>query len=195
MADLLELHCGDGPQAWEALGFTVTGGRCRIGAVDLVLDGAGGGLRGWTLSGAGPGDVDGLPTAWAAAPRETPAPGHPNGASALDHVVVFTDDRDRTARALESAGGDVRRRRDPPAVPLPMAFVRFGATIVEVAQTPDGPARFWGLVVIVPDLDALASRLGARLGAVKGAVQPGRRIATARPAPGFAVPLAFMTPR
>ena len=83
---------------------------------------------------------------------------HPNGATAIDHVVVFTDDCDRTAGALAAAGGDVRRRGGPPELPAPMAFVRFGALILEVAQT-GGPARFWGITIVVPDLDALAGPL------------------------------------
>ena len=59
---------------------------------------------------------------------------------------------------------------------------------------PDGPARFWGLVVIVSDLDALALELGERLGTVRDAVQPGRRIAPLRPSAGLGPALAFMDP-
>ncbi len=59
----------------------------------------------------------------------------------------------------------------------------------------DGSVRFWGLTLVVSDLDAAAARLGSRLGAVKDAVQPGRRIATVRREAGLSVPLALMTPR
>ena len=72
-----------------------------------------------------------------------------------------------------------------------MAFVRFGELIVEVAQT-GGPARFWGVTVTVPDVDALA---GPLLGSPRPAVQPGRRIVTVARAAGLSVALAFITPR
>ena len=108
---------------------------------------------------------------------------------AIDHLVVFSDDVGRTAGALAAAGGDVRRRGGPPELPAPMAFVRFGELIVEVAQA-GGPARFWGLTITVPDLAALA---GPLLGAARPAVQPGRRIATVRRDAGLSVALAFMS--
>ena len=63
-----------------------------------------------------------------------------------------------------------------------------------LAEVPAGPARFWGLVVTVADLDALAERLGPVLGSARPAVQPGRRIATARRAAGLGTRVAFMTP-
>ena len=72
-----------------------------------------------------------------------------------------------------------------------MAFVRFGELVVEVAQA-GGPARFWGLTIVVPDLDAIA---GPLLGAARAAVQPGRRIATVRRAAGLSLALAFITAR
>ena len=62
------------------------------------------------------------------------------------------------------------------------------------AEDASAPARFWGLVVVVSDLDALARRLGPHLSPVKPAVQPGRRIATVRGSAGVSPALAFMTP-
>jgi len=198
-APLLELHAGDSPAAWARLGFAVDAdGTCPLGAVTLRLDGSGGGLKGWTLGGPpGAEDLDGLATRWVLDRRADAPPDavHPNGATAIDHVVVFTGDRERTLRALVEAGGDLRRRREPPDVPAPMAFLRFGAAIVEVAEQPVGPARFWGLVAVVPDVDALSARFGGALGEPRTAVQPGRRIVTARRGDGLEVPLAFLTPR
>lgn len=195
-AHLTGLITGDDPAAWRRLGFAVGGdGVCRLGDVAVRLDGGGGGLRSWLLRGdSGPAEIDGLQTRWSPDPPGEPA-AHPNGATTIDHVVVFTDSRDRTVDALTAAGGDERRRAGPPAVPVEMAFVRLGTTIVEVATAPDGPTRFWGLVAIVPDVDALAAELGDLLGAPRDAVQRGRRIVTARAAPGLEVALAFMTPR
>jgi hypothetical protein len=135
----------------------------------------------------------GAPTPATLATADASAPGRassqPNGATAIDHLVAFTDDVDRTAGALAAAGGDVRRRGGPPQLPAPMAFVRFGPLIVEVAQT-GGPARFWGLTVAVADLDALA---GPLLGSIRPAVQAGRRIASVRREAGLGVALAFMS--
>jgi hypothetical protein len=111
---------------------------------------------------------------------------------------VFTPDLDRTFAALESAGLDLRRVRDAgtPEHPLRQGFYRLGEVILEVVGDvePDGPARFWGLVVVVSDIEALAERLGDDLGAPRGAVQPGRRIATLRASAGLGVPVAFMSP-
>jgi hypothetical protein len=77
-------------------------------------------------------------------------------------------------------------------------FRRLGPAIlelVEVRDAPPGPARFWGLVAIVGDLDALCAQLGPELvSAPRAAVQPGRRIATLRRAAGLAEALAFMSP-
>lgn len=188
MTALLELLSGDAPEAWGRLGFAVHDGAARVGSLTVRLDGAGGGLRGWTLQGGGtvpPPSVGGVPTAWVA---EAPA-GEP-GARALDHVVLLTDDRDAAVASLVAAGGDERRRAGPPDVPVAMSFVRLGEVIVEVAEG-GGPPRLWGLVAVVDDLAAL----GDIVGDPKPAVQPGRQIATVRPQAGLETALAFMTPR
>jgi hypothetical protein len=57
-----------------------------------------------------------------------------------------------------------------------------------------GPARFWGVVFVVGDLDELGERLGDHLGDPRDAVQPGRRIATLRSSAGTGLPVAFITP-
>ena len=90
---------------------------------------------------------------------------------------------------------ELRRVRD--AGGFRQGFRRLGPAIlelVEVPKAPPGPATFWGLVVIVSDLIALAERLGERLGPIRPAVQPGRRIATLRPSAGLTEAVAFMDP-
>jgi hypothetical protein len=190
MAAARELVVGDEPAAWERLGFAPgADGAFALGGLRVgLVAGAALELRVEGLVDERP---DGLPVVAARddAPP-LPAANHPNGALAIDHVVVFTDDRDRTADALALAGGDVRRRGEPPELPAPMAFVRFGELIVEVAQA-GGPARFWGVTIVVRDLDALA---GPLLGTARAAVQPGRRIATVSRAAGLSVALALITP-
>jgi hypothetical protein len=190
MAAARELVVGDEPAAWERLGFAPgADGAFALGGLRVgLVAGAALELR---VEGLVEERPDGLPVV-AARDDVPPLPAvtHPNGALAIDHVVVFTDDRDRTADALALAGGDVRRRGEPPELPAPMAFVRFGELIVEVAQA-GGPARVGGVTIVVRDLDALA---GPLLGTVRAAVQPGRRIATVSRAAGLSVALALITP-
>ncbi|NOX31359.1 MAG: glyoxalase, partial [Actinobacteria bacterium] len=57
-----------------------------------------------------------------------------------------------------------------------------------------GPASFWGLVIVVEDLEKVASTSGGRIGRIKEAVQPGRRIATVKTSARLGVPTAFMNP-
>jgi hypothetical protein len=178
-----EITVPDEPGAWERLGFAVGedgtfalgGVRIRTGADAFEL-----GIEG--LAAERP---DGL----AIVPAVGGDPGaatHPNGASVVDHVVAFTDDRARTVAALEAAGLDLRRTRDTPA---PMAFLRAGSLILEVVAS--GARGLWGFVVVVPDVDGL----GELVGTPRDAVQPGRRIVTVRREAGLGVALAFMTPR
>jgi hypothetical protein len=217
MAAARELVIGDDPAAWQALGFAVGddgtfalgGVRVRLvrgrAAVELRIEGLDtdrpDGLavvrvrharRGPPAAAAAAARPEPTAASARAARRDPPAVSpHPNGATAIDHVVVFTDDRNRTAVALAAAGGDVRRRGDPPELPAPMAFVRFGELVVEVAQA-GGPARIWGVTFVVPDLDPLA---GPLLGAARPAVQPGRRIVTVSRAAGLSLAVALITPR
>jgi hypothetical protein len=191
------LSLADPPQSWEALGFTVDAGVLHLGGVRLHLGDGGGesGISGWALRGVRPAeDIDGLPTA--VTDDEAPVDrSHPNGAVAVDHVVVVTPDFDRTQHALEDAGLPLRRIRD--AGGFRQGFRRLGPAILELVEArdaPPGPARFWGLVVTVEDLPALAARLGDRLGPVKAAVQPGRQIASLRRECGLSLAVAFMNP-
>jgi len=197
--------------------------------IRLVGTGGRRGLLGWTLAG-GPidgrdtgdvCDVDGLPTilvttaadataADASAADATTAGGpgrgepdptaHPNGASALDHLVVVTPDLDRTTAALAALGLDARRTREAGRGRL-QRFFRLGEVILEVVgpvePSGDGPATFWGLAFTVADIDATAAHLGDRAGPPRPAVQPGRRITTLRKGDatgGVSVPVAFMSP-
>jgi hypothetical protein len=198
---LTQLVVADDPAIWERLGFAVApDGTCRVGAVAVRLagSGAGRGIVSWSLDGADAA-VDGLAAAVGEFRAAEPV-AHPNGAQQLDHVVVTTPDVARTFAALAAAGLELRRVREAgsPERPLRQGFYRTGEALLEVVGPPeaagDGPAAFWGLVVVVDDLDALAARLGPHLGRPRAAVQPGRRIATLRGSAGSSVALAFMTP-
>ena len=195
--EIAELLIGDEPAAWERLGFAVDGDRTTVGATPIVLDGAGGGLRSWALRDVATTAFDGLRTATAqAAQPGDPAP-HPNGATRIDHVVVTTPDLQRTFAALQEAGLELRRVREHSDT-VHQGFFRLGEVILEVvgppAPTGDDPAQFWGLVAVVPDVDALVA--GAQpglLGEPRAAVQDGRRIVTVRREAGLSVALAFLT--
>lgn len=188
----VEIVVGDEPARWAALGFAVEAGATTVGEVRIALEGGSAGLRAVRVRGLRSDRPDGL--ALVAGDAEV-APGcHANGATAVDHVVALTDDQARTSAALEAAGLPLRRVRE--AGEARQAFHLAGTLVLEVVQAP-GTARpaLWGLVVVVADLDAAAARLGDAVGPIADAVQPGRRIATARREAGLSVPLALMTPR
>jgi hypothetical protein len=199
-----ELVIADPPELWEELGFRVEDDACVIGTVRVRLDSrAGKRIASWSLCGVETDELDGLATTRSSnAPREAAQP-HPNGVVAIDHVVAFSPDLDRTVAALQGAGLDLRRVREEPApagAPR-QAFFRLGEVILECIQLPDSPdldrsrnARLWGLAVLTADMDATAAYLGDRLGEPRPAVQEGRMIATLQRDAGSTVPLAFMTP-
>ena len=178
------------PDAWMAAGFSVEDESVTLGAVRVHLRGAhaGRGLLGWDFAASPTGPLDGLPEPGTAAPPG-PAGPHPNGITAIDHVVAFSPDLERTVPALEAAGLDLRRRREGPtaAGSARQAFFRVGEVILEVVEHPPqareagdaaAPARLWGLALLTPDIDATAAAAGGLLGSVRDAIQPGRRIAT-----------------
>ena len=199
--ELAELAITDPPEAWAALGFTVDEeDNLDLGGVRLRLGGANGGARGivsWSLRGVNAmGSIDGLPSPVPRVLRPPPFATHPNGATGLDHVVIFTPDFNRTAEALKRAGMPLKRTRDAPGGAR-QGFRRVGPAIVEVVTSPEiagADAYFWGLVVVVISLEELAERLGDHLGEIRPAVQPGRRIATLRQSAGLSPRVAFMSP-
>jgi hypothetical protein len=199
-----ELLVADPPELWEDLGFRIEDDCCQIGGVCVRLDSrAGKRIVSWSLRGIDGSELDGLATTVSSTePRKHTEP-HPNGVTAIDHVVAFSPDLDRTVVVLEAAGLDLRRiREEPTPAGAPrQAFFRLGEVILECVQLPDSAnldrsrnARLWGLAVRTEDMDATAAYLGDRLGEPRPAVQQGRMIATLRRDAGSTVPFAFMTP-
>jgi hypothetical protein len=166
--------------SWEEAGFSVEGDdTIRVGQVTFHTGRGTKGIDSWHL-----GD---------AVERSTGP--HPNGATILDHLVVFTDDSERTTKDYADFGWEPRRVRDL-GNGTTQTFFKTGEVIIELV----GPLanvrgeRPWGLAFTVSDLDACAVLLGEKLGRIKDAVQPGRRIATLRhEACGLTVPIAFMS--
>jgi hypothetical protein len=170
-----------------------------------------GGIAGWVVRNlasaalSAEGKLDGLPTVISERPVPEPAPAHPNGVVAIDHVVAASPDLDRSIAALQAAGIDLRRVREQPtpAGAPRQAFFRLGHEILELIQEPDEviervggrdrPARFWGLALLVDDIDRCAEQLAGDVSDVRPAVQPGRRIASVRRSAGLALPLALMS--
>jgi len=196
-AALSALDISDAAESWAALGFEIPEGSVWLDGVELRLERPGHGIVGWSLAGIDPvAEIDGLATEVAGSEPGAEA-SHQNGAIGLDHVVVVTPDFDRTASALAGAGLELRRVREVPNAGIRQGFRRLGPAILELVEArdvPAGPARFWGLVVVVRDLDSLAERLGELLGQIKPAAQPGRRIATLRSSAGLTPAVAFMDP-
>jgi hypothetical protein len=178
-----------------------------VGGVRLRLVGEGTerGIVGWSVRDLGGDGLDGLPTTLSESPVRAPAPAHPNGAVAIDHVVAFSPALDRTVEALRGAGLDLRRMREGPTPggSTRQAFFRMGEVILEVIQAPEGSragsdpsgsAGLWGLAFLVEDLDECARVVGERLGEPRDAVQPGRRIAPVRSSASLGAAVAFITP-
>ena len=202
-----ELTIADDPARWAALGLSVEQDCCQLAGVRVRFAGpqAGRGILGWSLRDIERTELDGLPTTLSKRPALAPALAHPNGALGIDHIVAMSPALQRSIQALRAAGLDLRRvREEPTPAGAPrQAFFRLGREILELIQEPeevvegaggaDHPARFWGLALLVDDLDAAVALLGADAGEARAAVQPGRRIATVKRSAGLAVPLALMS--
>jgi hypothetical protein len=205
-----QLTLADEPARWAALGFDVEDRRCQIGTVVLSFVDAEEtpgppGIRAWSLRDLVNSELDGLPTTISHQPILQPAAEHPNGVVAIDHIVAASPELDRSVAAMQAAGLDLRRVREQPtpAGAPRQAFFRLGHEILELIQEPDEvieraggrehPVRFWGLALVVADIERCAKRLAGDIGEVRPAVQPGRRIASVRRSAGLTVPLALMS--
>jgi hypothetical protein len=196
------LTIGGDRQRWRALGLTVgSDGLVPFLFTSLrIVDGAPG-IQGWSLSGIDPaiGEIDALATTVVDASPPVVAQ-HANGAIELDHVVVLTGSLERTCGAVADAtGAPLKRVRELGDSRQGFHRIGRGGVIVEVVERRelgDDPAKFWGVVINVSDLDAAIGVAGRDLvGAAKDAVQPGRRIATVRDEAGLGVPVAMMSLR
>lgn len=214
MAFLSAVSVGGTTVPWESVGLTFLDSRCELGGVALIVGGGDSGMKGWTISveegssvAEGEIEIDGIPTVIVHAPvgngSRGPSPIGSERILGVDHVVVNTDDAERTCGAIGRALGlEVRRTRDA-GHGVEQRFFKLDNSIIEVVSGPhtreagtgEHRASLWGLVVSVDDLFELAESLGPEvLSPPKRAVQPGRFIATVRGSVGLGVPLAMMTP-
>jgi catechol 2,3-dioxygenase-like lactoylglutathione lyase family enzyme len=123
----------------------------------------------------------------------------------IDHVVAISPSFERSIAAMRAAGLDLRRvREEPTPAGAPrQAFFRLGREILELVAEPeeviarqggsDRPVRFWGLALLVDNLEATVAAMAPHAGQPRAAVQPGRRIATVRRSAGLSIPLALIT--
>lgn len=189
---------------WRAAGFTVEGGACQVGSVALRFEPTEGrtGITSWALrglpGGGTPSAIDGLATAveYGTTPPR-PAPCHPNGVVAIDHLVLTSPDLERSVAVLGEHGFEPRRTREVSGN-LRQVFFRMGEVILELVGSPRpnrsaGAARFFGLAFTATDLDRTAAFLDGLVGQPKEAVQPGRRIATVRAEAGLGTAVAIMS--
>jgi hypothetical protein len=212
MPTIDEITIADEPGRWSALGFDVDGDECRLAGITLRLtgeaDGAAGatGITGWSLRElAGGTDLDGLPTTLSDGPARAPELPHPNGVISIDHVVAVSPSFDRSVDALQAAGLDLRRvREEPTPAGAPrQAFFRLSREILELVAEPEEivakkggperPVRFWGLALLVEDIEETVAAMAPHAPAPRQAVQPGRRISTIARSAGLAVPIALIT--
>ena len=202
MSRLVSLHAGGASEPWQQLGLSFSDSACRLADVDLVVGYPGTGLVGWTIDvGADASiDIDGIPTTLVSTSPNV------SGTSAigqqrivgLDHVVVNTDDLDRTCAAIERALSLEVRRERAVGNGVVQRFHKLDNTIIEVVTGPHVTsvgASLWGMVISVDDLFDLAGELGDAVTSMpKKATQPGRFISTVRSGVGLGVPFAMMTP-
>lgn len=200
MKRLASIRVAASTESWSSLGFTVVDGVVALANGALELGGAAPGIGGLGVDGLDAATtVDGLTVE---PERERRAVVHPNGARSIDHIVIMTDSLDRTSDAIESELG-LERRRLRETDTVRQAFHRFadptgtgerGCIVELVEHATASRAEYWGLVVVVDDLDALHANAPDLVGPPKPAVQPGRRIATARRDADLGTAVAFMTP-
>jgi predicted enzyme related to lactoylglutathione lyase len=116
----------------------------------------------------------------------------------LDHLVLMTDDLDRTSAEVERVLGVQCSRVRDAGNSVMQAFHKLDNTIIEIVSGPHVKhhgTRLWGCVVTVDDIDAWCTAVGTEVASPpRTAVQPGRYITTVRESVGLGVAVAVMSP-
>ena len=198
MARITQLTVGGSPTAWSTLGFSFDGDRCVFGDVVVHVDRCfEPGFVSWTLGHAATSESpDGLETRF---DDDVVAPN--SGSSmidvvGIDHVVVMTNDLQRTTSAISRVTGEPLKRVREAGDGIRQGFHRLGSVVVEVVESARvTQTHLWGFVLTVGNLDDVVAHMGPDvIGSPRDAVQPGRRIATIRSSVGLGVPVALITP-
>ena len=196
-APLVQLVVGGSAEPWQALGLPVVsaGGAAALLTSNCPVIWPGGDLPpGSVMLAVDPATdsvCDGLALA-------TPDPSiRPDSSHSLsvDHLVINTDDLERTCGEIERVTGyPLKRIRDAGAFRQGFHRLGPGGLIIEVVDRPGTTApECWGFVITVDDLDALVESSDGLIGAPRDAVQPGRRIATVSTEASLGVAVAFMS--
>ena len=116
--------------------------------------------------------------------------------SLIDHVVVMTNNLERTCEAVtEVTGCPLKRVREVGEIRQGFHRVGEGGVVLEVVERADvSRTSLWGLVIATPSFDDLVQAAGDLVSEPKDAVQPGRRISTVKAKAGLGIPVALMTP-
>ena len=116
--------------------------------------------------------------------------------SLIDHVVVMTNNLERTCEAVtEVTGCPLKRLREVGEIRQGFHRVGEGGVILEVVERADvSRTSLWGLVIATPSFDDLVQAAGDLVSEPTDAVQPGRRISTVKTKAGLGIPVALMTP-
>ncbi|MFF0494042.1 VOC family protein [Nocardia sp. NPDC004068] len=112
--------------------------------------------------------------------HDAPKTAHPNGVTAIDHLVYWVPDLDQAVTTLNKVLNvpEPRRRFHPRGPSGPeMAFYRVGDPFLEVVGAGDRPPTLPGLAFKSADLDTTIAQIrkaGGPIGDPKPAVQGGR---------------------
>lgn len=101
-----QLTVADSPAAWRECGFALEAETCAVGEtrIRLAPSDRAKGLVSWSLRGVETDELDGLATTRSDRPAPAQRSVHPNGVTALDHLVAISSDLDRTVATLRAAG-------------------------------------------------------------------------------------------
>jgi hypothetical protein len=165
--------------------------------VDVLFEPGTGGLMswGWENLPTGVKSICGVPAF--AYNKTSPPVTHPNGALAVDHVVLHSNDAAFVKSEFAKLSIQPRAERNDIYPGITQIFFRpGGGTVIEVVINKDFPKSFlWGMTLVVADIDAAKSLLNDNGSNPKKAIQPGRRILTVRGSNiGINTNMAFMTP-
>ena len=195
----VQLFIGGAPSPWGLAGLSLQGSpvgslastsnatlvwpseELPSGALEIAFDGV--------QSGA---DLDGIECAEFISTPD----GLESSDSLIDHVVVMTNNLERTCEAVtEVTGCPLKRVREVGEIRQGFHRVGEGGVILEVVERADvSRTSLWGLVIATPSFDDLVQAAGDLVSEPKDAVQPGRRISTVKAKAGLGIPVALMTP-
>jgi hypothetical protein len=208
MIRLVALHIGGSSEPWERIGLCVRDAVAQVSTVRLEFGKEGGGIVSWEFAvddeSIASAAIDGLSTVWSPLAQVIEPSGGIGGhfapeatartTTTIDHVVVMTDDLERTCGAIEMATELPLKRIRDAGGGRRQGFFRTGEVVIEVVGPVGTGARLWGLVFTVDDLPGVCDRLGPDIvGLPKAAVQPGRFIASVRSEVGLGLPVALMS--